>query len=74
MIADKDCPAKKAFFLDEESLKFFRLSDWDWMQEDGAVLNRVTNKDAYEATMYLYSELGCSSRNSNVMLSDITEA
>lgn len=74
LIPDKDCQAKTIYFIDEDSLKFYELADWDWMDEDGAVLSRVSNKDAYEATMYKYAELGCSSRNANTILSDITEA
>jgi hypothetical protein len=74
IIADKNCPANKMYFIDENALKFYRLSDFDWMQEDGAVLSRVSGSDAYEATMFLYSELGCSARNAHCLLSDITEA
>ena len=74
IIADKDCPTGSMYFLDESALKFYRLSDFDWMDQDGAVLNRVANTDAYEATLYLYSELGTSARNAHAKLFDITEA
>ena len=73
LIADKDAPAGKMFFLDTDYLKVYQLSDIDWMQEDGAILSRVAGKDAYGATLYRYLELGCSSRNSQTLLSDITE-
>ena len=74
IIADKNCPANKMYFIDENALKFYRLSDFDWMQEDGAVLSRVSGSDAYEATMFLYSELGTSARNAHCVLEKITEA
>lgn len=74
LIADKDCQANRLYFIDENALKFYRLSDWDWMDADGAVLSRVSGYDAYEATMYMYSELGCSARNAHCLLTDITEA
>jgi len=74
IIADKNCPANKMYFIDENALKFYRLSDFDWMQEDGAVLSRVSGSDAYEATMFLYSELGTSARNAHAVLEKITEA
>lgn len=73
LIADKDAPTGKLFCLDTDQLKVYQLSDIDWMQEDGAVLSRVAGKDAYGATLYRYLELGCSSRNSQTVLSDITE-
>lgn len=74
LVADKDCQASKLYFLDEEHLKLYQLSDWDWMQEDGAILSRVSGEDAYEAVMYKYCELGCSARNAHTLLSDITES
>jgi len=73
LIADKDAPTGKMFFLDTDYLKIYQLSDIDWMQEDGAILSRVAGKDAYGATLYRYLELGCSSRNAQTVLSDITE-
>ena len=73
LIADKDAPTGKVFFLDTDYLKVYQLSDIDWMSEDGAILSRVANKDSYGAVLYRYLELGCSSRNSQTLLSDITE-
>ena len=74
MIADKDAPANKIFIVDEDELAIYRLADFDWMQEDGSILSRVSGVDAYEAVMYVYQELGTSMRNAHVLLSDITEA
>lgn len=73
IIADKDAPANKMFIVNENELALYRLADFDWMQEDGAILARVTGKDAYEAVLYVYQELGTSMRNSHVLLDDITE-
>lgn len=73
LIADKDAPTGKVFFLDTDYLKVYQLSDIEWMQEDGAVLSRVPNKDSYGATLYRYLELGCSARNAQTVLADITE-
>ena len=74
MIADKDAPANKIFVVDEDELAIYRLADFDWMQEDGSILSRVSGVDAYEAVLYVYQELGTSMRNAHVLLSDITEA
>ncbi len=74
MIADKDAPANKIFLVDEDELAIYRLADFDWMQEDGSILSRVSGVDAYEAVLYVYQELGTSMRNAHVLLSDITEA
>ena len=74
IIAEKDAPANKIFVVDEDELAIYRLADFDWMQEDGSILSRVSGVDAYEAVMYVYQELGTSMRNAHVLLSDITEA
>lgn len=74
LIADKDAPSNKIFFTDESKLKFYRMSDIEWMEEDGQILSRVSGEDAYEAVLFLYHELGCSMRNAQTILSDITEA
>ena len=50
------------------------MSDWEFMEEDGAVLNRVSNQDAYEFTLFKYAELTTDRRNSHGLLFDITEA
>jgi hypothetical protein len=74
IIADKDAPANTMFCIDENELNLFRLSDFDWMDEDGAILSRVTGKDAYEAVLFVYQELGTMMRNASVRIDDITEA
>jgi len=56
-VADKDALPNTIFFLDTEHLEFMEMGDWDWMQEDGAVLSRVSGSDAYEAVLYWYAEL-----------------
>ena len=73
LIADKDAPTGKMFFLDTDYLKVYQLSDIEWMQEDGAILSRIQGKDSYGAVLYRYLELGCSSRNAQTLLTDITE-
>ena len=74
IIVDRDAPANKLFITDENELQFYRLSDFDWMDSDGAILSRVSSKDAYEAVLYIYQELGCSMRNAHTRIDDITEA
>ena len=74
IIADKDAPANKIFVVDEDELQIFRLGDLDWMQDDGAILSRVSGYDAYEAVLYVYQELGCMMRNAHVLIGYITEA
>lgn len=71
MTYDVDCPAGTAFGLTTDRLQFQRASDWEFMDEDGAVLNRVPNVDAYEATLFLYADLVTDSRASHVKITDL---
>lgn len=59
VIADKDCVAESFYFLDRSSLAIYQMSDWEWADDDGSVLSKVSGKDAYEAWIFWYSNLGC---------------
>lgn len=72
MVYDKDCPAGMAFGLCTKHFQWYKASDWEFMEEDGAVLNRVPNVDAYEGTLFLYAELATDARNSHAVLKDLT--
>lgn len=76
IIADKDCDANRIYFVDEDAMTVLNLGEngFAWMDEDGAILNRVNNKDAYSATLFRYSEFATKARNAHGLLADITEA
>lgn len=71
LVTDPDCPSGLIYFLDESTLALYRMSDFDWMDKDGAVLSRVSGVDAYEAILFLYATLGCSACNRNAVLKDL---
>lgn len=73
IVTDVDAPFNKIFFLNEKAIKLYRESDWSWMDYDGSNFQRVTGFDAYEATMFMYSEMGTHRRNSHGVLEDLTE-
>ncbi len=72
MVWEKDCPENTAFGLATNRIQHYRMSDWEFMDEDGAVLNRVPNVDAYEATLFNYSELATDGRNAHARIDDLT--
>ncbi len=74
MTWDRDCPANQAFLLNTEHLIDFIEEDWNWMDKDGSVLSRVANKDAYEATIFKYSEQATDKRNAHGKIVDLTES
>ena len=61
-----------AYGLTTRRWAWYKSSDWEFMQEDGAILSRVANTDAYEATLFLYSEIATDGRNAHAKISGIT--
>lgn len=70
----KDAPLNRAFGLSTANLTQHEMSDWEFMDEDGAVLSRVSGEDAYEAVVFKYHEVTTDQRNSHVLVSDLTES
>jgi hypothetical protein len=73
IVPDAQCKRGRLYFIVPETLRLFRSSDFDWMDNDGNVFSRVANTDAYEATLFHYGDLGCVSRNGNGVLVGINE-
>ncbi len=78
VVADYDCPVGNMFFLNEGELKIYQTHDWQWMQRDGSMWQRVIGAggayyDAYNATMYKYVQLGTHRRNTHAVMRNITE-
>ena len=70
--AERDCLDDVAFLVNTDDLQYWVLADWSFMDRDGAVLNRVANTDAYEATAYCYHEFGTDMRNAHGKLTGLT--
>ncbi len=71
--ADKYAPAGVLHGLDLTTWRLYQLADWGWLDEDGAVLSRVSGKAVWEATLAMYADLGCSKPRGNVKLTGVTE-
>jgi hypothetical protein len=72
-VADPQCRQNRIYGIVPETIKLYRASDFDWIDKDGAVLCRVANQDAYEATMFHYGDLGVSQRNANLVIKGIRQ-
>jgi hypothetical protein len=71
--ADKYAPASTIFGMDMSTWRLYQVMDWDWLDDDGAVLSRVSNKPIWEATLARYCDLGCSKPKGNYKMTGITE-
>jgi hypothetical protein len=70
-VADGDCPGNTVFFVDTDHLQIMQMSDWSWMDRDGAVLSRVAGTDAYEAVLYWYADLTTDKPRAHSFLRDV---
>ncbi len=73
IVIDKDCTRGRIYGLDLETLHLFSETDYQWMDADGSILERLPNHDAYQATLYRYWELGTDARNRNLVIKDIED-
>ena len=71
LMVDRDAIDGEMYFLTTKDLQMYRMSDYDWMTKDGAILSRITGYDAYEAALFIYCELGCNRRNSSGVITDL---
>lgn len=77
IVADVDCPGNTILFLNEKEIKLYNAGDWGFMNRDGSNWQRTITSagsfDAYDATLYQYTEMGTHRRNAHARISDLTE-
>jgi hypothetical protein len=71
---DRDAPSNSAFGLRLKNLTEYQASDWEWANEDGAILQRQIGFDGYNAFLFKYAELATDKRNAHGKIVDLTEA
>ena len=69
---DKHCELNSVYFLSTEAFTWYVLKDFHFAQEDGAILSRLANTDAYQGWLKFYGNLGCDAPNANSKLENIT--
>jgi hypothetical protein len=70
---ERDVPDGMVFGLNTDHLFAPTMADWQFMDDDGAVLSRVANKNAYEATAYKFVDLATDQRNAHFKLTGFYE-
>lgn len=79
IVSDVDAPLGKIWFLNEDSFTYYRDQEWNFLDRDGSMWKQFRDSsgnpyDKWYANLAEYHELGCDRRNSQGLLSDITEA
>ena len=73
--ADFDCPANTLYGINTDKLVCHQIAEgWKWMDQDGAILSRVSGSLAYEAVLFTSMELACVQRNAHFAITDLIEA
>ncbi|MEK6650402.1 MAG: phage major capsid protein [Bacteroidota bacterium] len=71
VIVEKDCPYYTIFGIPYNKLKLAPLSSWEWADDDGAVLSRVSGNDAFEAYRRWYGNLYTSDPHGMFVIRDV---
>lgn len=63
LFADPDAQIGRYNFIIPDTLKIVRTSDFDWIDDGGGILRKVSGKDAFEAVLAHYGNLATVARN-----------
>jgi hypothetical protein len=72
ILSDHLCLPNRAYFLTLEHIKIAYLDKFSWLDEDGAVLSRVSNRANFEAAFGAMLEQIVTKRNAHGALLDIS--
>jgi hypothetical protein len=73
LVPDTEAPRGYLWFLNLNYFSIYQQAGLQFMDEDGAVLSRVANYPAYEATLYWFFELGARRCNCHARLKGINQ-
>ena len=73
LVADRLAPWGKVFMLDKKHIKVFSPADWDFLQRDGLTIRWDADKDAFQAVLFRYVNLGTKRRNTSLVMSGLTD-
>jgi hypothetical protein len=74
-VADRFVETGALYALNSNDFKLHQLCDWRWLEsESGKVLNQISNKAAYKATLVKYADLICERPCGQVKITNIAES
>ena len=74
LVSDKYVPVGMLFGLDLNDWMMAQMGDWEWLDKDGAMLSRVQDRAAWEATLVKYAEMACQRPRGQFVMTGITES
>lgn len=73
VISDPDCPAFRMFFCNSRAFRIADVIGTVWADADGAVFDRIVDKDAVEGYVRKYWNLVTTQRNAHGVLEDLND-
>lgn len=73
VVGDRDAVDGRMYFLTlSDIVRYSMAPGFNWMDKDGSIFQRVLDRDAYEATLFSYYEVGTKRRLSHGCINDIS--
>lgn len=73
VVPDVDAPYESMWLLNWDKFGFLEVDPMRWLDIDGRILNRVTDKDAYEARWRWYGEAYCTEFHCNGVIENLND-
>jgi hypothetical protein len=70
---DRLAPFGRVNFVHKKHIKVFSPGDWDFLQRDGLTIRWVDNRDAFQAVLFRYVNLGTNRRNTSLAMTGLTD-
>lgn len=70
---DRLAPYGKVYMLHSKHVRMFSPGDWDFLARDGQPIKWQQEKDAWQAILYRYANMGTDRRNSTLVMSGLTD-
>lgn len=70
---DRLAPYGRVYMLHAKHLRMFSPADWDFLARDGQPIKWQQEKDAWQAILVRYANLGTDRRNTSLVMSGLTD-
>lgn len=68
---DRDCPYGMIFGVDDSQMFHYYVTQPEWAEDDGRILLRVADKDAYEARFRIFDNYVCDAPNTCFVIRNV---
>lgn len=73
IVPDRDCTRGRIYGCDFDAIQAFYEEDYHWMEKDGSFLHRMSDQDAYQATLVRYHQFGTDAPNRLGLVADVRD-